>query len=58
MDDLLQVCDMLSADDSETYSDGSEDIIVKVNDGMISGFKLETEKYPVNFAGTSIGDDL
>ena len=55
MDDLLQVCDMLSADDSETYSDGSEDIIVKVNDGMISGFKLETEKYPVNFAGTSIG---
>lgn len=58
MDDLLQVCDMLSADDSETYSDGSEDIIVKVNDGMISGFKLETEKYPVNFAGTSIGDDF
>lgn len=57
-DDLLQVCDMLSADDSETYSDGSEDIIVKVNDGMISGFKLETEKYPVNFAGTSIGDDF
>lgn len=57
-DDLLQVCDMLSADDSETYSDGSEDIIVKVNDGMISGFKVETEKYPVNFAGTSIGDDF
>lgn len=58
MDDLLQVCDMLSADDDETYSDGSEDIIVKVKDGVINGFKIETEKYPVNFAGTSIGDDF
>lgn len=58
MDDLLKVCDMLSADDSETYSDGSEDIMVKVNDGVINGFKIETGKYPVNFAGTAIGDDF
>ena len=58
IDDLRKVCDMLSADDSETYSDGSEDIIVKVNDGVINGFKVETEKYPVNFAGTAVGDDF
>lgn len=58
IDDLRKVCDMLSADDSETYSDGSEDIIVKVNDGVINGFKVETEKYPVNFAGTAVGNDF
>lgn len=58
VDDLLQVCDMLSTDDSETYSDASEDIMVKADNGVINAFLLETEKYPMDFAGVTVGSDF
>lgn len=58
VDDLLQVCDMLSTDDSGTYSDASEDIMVKADNGVINAFLLETEKYPMDFAGVTVGSDF